>query len=365
MNETDDTAPLLGTHQVDQRLVDAIQDGCLRQVLRELSALLPQLDRPAQARVAEAADALAAIDAAVDAERLRLVQRLTGSGVGVRAPLHHPTDRPLHIVTLRVARPEVPLAAAELERAGYRRLGPAGDAAWRAFRAVQGGCTFVAVDGADPFRVELRWAERPVATRGLIGRLLTPNQADFDAVTLPVRLWPVYTLVHVVCLTARRFQRRREPPDLGPFLSTPTALIEPLLRFADLSSDDVLVDLGSGDGRIPIAAATVFGCRARGVETDAVLVTRARARVVEAGLVDRVDIICADLSGARLDDAGVVVAFLPVETVEKLLPSILDRLPGGARLVAHEQQRLRAVPADVCAPLISPSGISVAHRWNR
>ena len=363
MSEAPDPIPILGLSQVDAQLVEAIQDGRLRPVLQELRDRLPGLAPPARARVREATEALAAIDAAVAAERRRLVERLDARSVRARPPRSKPPDRPLRVVALAVAPGDVATATEVLEAAGYRRLGPTGAAAWRAFRATRGECDFVRV-GPEPFRLQLSWT-RPLAARGLAGRLLAPHASDFDAVSLPAWLWPGYSLVRLVLLPLRRLRPRHAPPDLGPFLETPDALIEPLLRFAGLSGDDLLVDLGCGDGRILVAAAKMFGCRARGIETDVALVARARAAAAEAGVEDRVEVVCADASAASLGDAGVVVAFLPVATVEKLLPSILERLPAGARFVAHEQERLRSSAAPAQAPLISPEGISVAHRWER
>jgi hypothetical protein len=80
---------------------------------------------------------------------------------------------------------------------------------------------------------------------------------------------------------------------------------------------------------------------------------------------ERLEVVCGDASVADIGDADVVVAFLPVATVETLLPSLLGRLHAGARLVVHEQEPLGGAPADARAPLFSPSGISVAHRWAR
>lgn len=364
MCAADDSVPAFGMPQLDGELVEAIQDGRLRQVLGELSAVRPRMTRPALLRLEEVRHAVAAIDAAVETERQRLIQQLATAAVQVSGGAGRLPDRPLHLAALEVAAGDATRAAAVLETAGYRRIGPAGPGAWRAVRATQTGCSFIR-RGHDPFRVELAWTPRWRLPGRVIPRLLTPHQSDLDLVRLPAWLWPAYLVVHLLRLPARRFRRRHEPPELGPFLETPADLIEPMLRCADLSANDVLVDLGCGDGRIPIHAARVFGCRARGVETNRDLVARARASVVAAGVGDRVDVVCGDAATAALDDASVVVAFLPVATVERLLPSVLGRLRPGARFVAHEQERLRGQPADVRVPLVSPAGISVAHRWNR
>jgi SAM-dependent methyltransferase len=259
-----------------------------------------------------------------------------------------------------VARGDVDRAARALEGASYRRLGPAREAAWRAWRATHASGELVRTD-REPFRVELRW---PAALPAAAARLLAPNAPDLDAVRLPAALWPAYSAVRLARLPFRLLGRGLRARDLGPFLATPDALVVPLLRFAGVGPADRVVDLGCGDGRIPIRAAQAFGCTARGIETDARLVAAARTAVADAGLDGRVEIVHGDAARAPLDDATVVTAFLPVATIEELLPSILARLRPGARLVAHEQVRLRA-PGARSAPLLSPGGISVAHRWDR
>lgn len=349
---------------VAERLADAIQDGQLRDVLTALRASEATLTDDARQRVAQAAAAVAAIDAAVATERARLAGQMTAYGVTPAPSSTTPGARPLHIASFSVSPHDVDRANEALTACGYRRLAPTTAAAWRAFRSTRGACLFVRSD-RDPFRVELTWSLHPLSARGALGRLLTPQTSDFDAIGLPEPLWPLYSLVRLMRLPARRLSRHREPPDLGPFLTTPTALIEPLLNVAGVSARDLVVDLGCGDGRIAIAAATLTGCRARGLETNAELVARARAAVAEASVADRVEIRHADASTAPLDDADVVIAFLPVTTIEQILPSVLARMKRGARLVVHEQERLHTLPAEARVPLLSADGVTVAHRWTR
>ncbi len=353
---------VLGTDEVGARLVEAVQDGRLRQVLQELKATEPRLTPQARVRVGDVSEALGAIDDAVRAEEQRLTERLLAIGIDVGSAAQL-SDRPLHIVRLQVHPRHAARAAIELEAAGYRHVGPKGAAAWRAFRATRRGCSTTR-GGRTPFRVELSWGARPWWWRGPLARALTPQQRDFDLVRLPVWLWPVYPIVHLIGLPARWRRARRDPVDLGPFLETPEALIEPLLRFAGLRAGERLVDIGCGDGRIPIAAARLFGCRALGLETNAELVARAHEAIAAAQVGDRVEVVCADASATRFDDADVVVAFLPVSTVQALLPAILDRLPPGARFVAHEQERLHGEPASARVALVTRDGITVAHRWD-
>jgi hypothetical protein len=352
-----------GEGGLDGLLADAIEDGRLREVLTDLAAGSSLADPAARIRLQAAVDSLDAIDGAVATESARLLDALAAAGVEAAAG-HGGGDRPLHLVRLRVRPDQRDRARAVLDDAGYRWLGPAHPAAWRAHRATHGSASFRR-EGDLPFRLELTWpAPRPVTTRA--GRLLAPHPGDLEAVALPAPLWPLYLPLRVLRLARRALRRVPGPPDLGPFLETPDALIGPLLAFADVGPDDVLVDFGCGDGRILVDAVRRTGCRARGVELDPELAAQALAAATAAGVADRVEIVHGDATRASLADASVVVVFLPVHTVEALLTDLLARLPAGARLVAHEQDRLDVVPPpDERRPLFTAGGITVARRWNR
>jgi len=358
MHDPDRPTTALDADEIDRLLVEAIQDADLRLTLARLAARPHALTAGAKARVDRAVDALDTLSADVADETRRLTEMLTAAGVDVRSR-PGPTGRPLHQIELEVDRADVERVATVLTADGFRRLGPAHPAAWRSVQATWGHSRFVTAEA--PFRVELGWG---TDRSGLVGRLVRPHQSDYDAVTLPEWAWPAYSLVHLLRIPARRWWRRE--PDLGPFLATPTALVEPLFRLAEPGPDDLVVDLGCGDGRIVVAAARAFGCRARGVEADPDLAVRARRAVTAAGLEDRVEIVEDDAFTVPLTDARVVVAFLPTPMLDRVVTTALHRMAPGASLLVHEQERIRTSrPPDASVPLISVGGISVAHRWNR
>lgn len=315
-------------------------------------------------RLTEAQAAVDAIDRSIYTETDRLSRALADAGIEYRF-----TGRPDEGRVVLAAGIEIERAAADpvvriIESCGYERLAPNSKGAWRAFRACRSGCTLRKTEDA-PFRVQLRWGKFSNGD-GRLSRRLAPGIADLEAVKLPEWLWFLYWLVRVVRLLQRKLGGQQNPPNLGPYLETPDALIGPLLDVARVGADDLVVDLGCGDGRILVEAVLRTGCQARGFEMDGNLVERARALALSAGVADRVRLEQADAATARLADADVVFAFLPVATIRELLPSILDQLRPGARLVVHEQERLAPpVPADACIPLLSAEGISVAHRWDR
>lgn len=112
-----------------------------------------------------------------------------------------------------------------------------------------------------------------------------------------------------------------------PWVPTPEALVEKMLDMAELTSNDVVVDLGSGDGRTVIAAAK-RGVKARGVEYNADLVELSKRRAAEAGVGDAAMFVEGDMYKADISDATVLPLFLLTENLDKLLPDLLKLRPG-------------------------------------
>ena len=108
-----------------------------------------------------------------------------------------------------------------------------------------------------------------------------------------------------------------------------------MLQMANVGPDDVVLDLGSGDGRIPIAAARDFGARAVGIEIDPGLVLLARDEARTAGVADRVEFKEGDMYEADLSAATVVTLFLNPRPNLKLRPKLLASLRPGARIVSY------------------------------
>ena len=116
---------------------------------------------------------------------------------------------------------------------------------------------------------------------------------------------------------------------------TPMPVVRAMLELAAVGPGDVVYDLGSGDGRIPITAAKEFGARGVGVEIDSVLVERARANAREAGVADRVEFRLGDMYAADLRPATVVTLFLNPRPNMKLRPALRSQLRPGARVVSY------------------------------
>jgi cyclopropane fatty-acyl-phospholipid synthase-like methyltransferase len=108
-----------------------------------------------------------------------------------------------------------------------------------------------------------------------------------------------------------------------------------MLRLAGVSAKDIVYDLGSGDGRIPIAAARDHGARGVGIELDGRMIERARCEARAAGMEKRVEFRQEDLFGADVRDATVVTLFLFPEMNRRLMPKLFAELRPGTRIVSH------------------------------
>ena len=126
----------------------------------------------------------------------------------------------------------------------------------------------------------------------------------------------------------------REPE--VPYVPTHDMIVAEMLKVAKVGKNDVLYDLGSGDGRIPITAAKKFGTRGVGVDIDPARVTEARANAVKAGVADKVTFKQQDLFETDIKEATVVTLYLLPEVNLRLRPKLLADLKPGTRIVSHD-----------------------------
>lgn len=121
-----------------------------------------------------------------------------------------------------------------------------------------------------------------------------------------------------------------------PYVPSTRGNVEEMLRLADVQPTDVVYDLGSGDGRIVIAAARDWGARAVGIEIDSELVAQSRDQARREGVADRTAFHVNDALKADLREATVVTMYLLTPLVNRLQPRLLKELKPGTRIVAHE-----------------------------
>ena len=136
----------------------------------------------------------------------------------------------------------------------------------------------------------------------------------------------------------QRAPRKKRPlrkPDVI-YYPTPPETVAEMLRMAGIKKGDVLYDLGSGDGRIPIAAATQYGIRAVGIEIDPKLVTEAEENARQANVSQLVRFRNEDMFRVNYSDATIVTLYLSEKLNVLLRPKLLSELRPGSRIVSHD-----------------------------
>lgn len=129
--------------------------------------------------------------------------------------------------------------------------------------------------------------------------------------------------------------KQMRTPDVV-YVPTPVEVVDAMLKVAKAGKGDVLYDLGSGDGRIPIMAVEKYGVtRAVGIDINPERIAEAEANSAKAGVRDRVRFLNEDLFEAKISDATVVTLYLLNSLNIKLLPKLLDDLKPGTRVVSH------------------------------
>ena len=125
-----------------------------------------------------------------------------------------------------------------------------------------------------------------------------------------------------------------ESKKIVPFVPSPQEVVDKMIELAGVKKDDVVYDLGSGDGRIVITAAKK-GAKAVGFDIDPQLVKESRENIRKAGVEDRAEIRDQDILTVDLSPASVVTMYLLPDVNLKLKPNLLSQLKPGSRVVSH------------------------------
>lgn len=123
-------------------------------------------------------------------------------------------------------------------------------------------------------------------------------------------------------------------PDV-PYVPTPPEVVDMMLKIANVTKNDVVYDLGCGDGRIVIAAAQEYGARGVGVDIDPQRIKEARDNAQKAGVTDRVKFLQQDFFATEIGEATVVTLYLLPAINLKLRPKLFQELKPGTRVVSH------------------------------
>jgi ribosomal protein L11 methylase PrmA len=138
-----------------------------------------------------------------------------------------------------------------------------------------------------------------------------------------------------VLFSASALAQRSQAPDVI-YVPTPHEVVDAMLTLADVKKGDVLYDLGSGDGRIPVAAAKKFGIRAVGIDIDPQRIEEAKENARKNGVAKLVEFRNEDLFKTKFGEATVVTLYLLPDLNVKLRPRLWAELKPGTRIVSHQ-----------------------------
>ena len=158
---------------------------------------------------------------------------------------------------------------------------------------------------------------------------------------MSIRSVAVLATMVVASLPGASVAAAQEPPARRPdviYVPTPEAVVEAMLQVANVSKNDIVYDLGCGDGRIPVTAAKKYGARGVGIDIDPQRIKEANENVAKNNVGDRVKIVQGDLFEQDLSQATVVTLYLLPSLNVKLLPKLMKELKPGH---AHRVARLR------------------------
>src|SRR6267142_529353 len=186
---------------------------------------------------------------------------------------------------------------------------------------------------ARPRRAGRRRCRRPWRPTPLRGRAAGPGPSRRSSMISRRALLALVVAGGVAGCAALR--ERFPGPDVL-FVATPSSVSLEMLKVAAVGPEDAVFDLGSGDGRVVIAAARDFGARGVGIEIDPKLVAESTESARRAGVADRVTFRAGDLFQTDLTEATVVTLYLSTELNLRLRPKLLRELRPGARIVSHD-----------------------------
>ena len=126
------------------------------------------------------------------------------------------------------------------------------------------------------------------------------------------------------------------PVDAGPYVPSPSSVVADMLTLAEVGPKDFVIDLGSGDGRIVLTAAKVFGARGFGVDINEKLVKEANDSARQQGIADRASFTIQDLFKTDIRKATVLTMYLLPNTVNMLKDKLLAELSPGTRILSHD-----------------------------
>lgn len=155
---------------------------------------------------------------------------------------------------------------------------------------------------------------------------------------MSIRSFALVATMIVASLPGAAVALAQDAPPRRPdviYVPTPEAVVEAMLQVANVGKNDIVYDLGCGDGRIPVTAARKYGARGVGIDIDPQRIREANENVAKNKVGDLVKIVQGDLFEQDLSQATVVTLYLLPSLNVKLMPKLMKELKPGTRIVSH------------------------------
>ncbi len=143
-------------------------------------------------------------------------------------------------------------------------------------------------------------------------------------------------LILIYAIPCQAQEGSRERVSLAPYVPSPMEIVDKMLEMAGVTSNDIVYDLGCGDGRIVVQAAKKFGAKGVGIDLNEERVREAKENVAKADVGHLVTIIQSDVMTVDISEATVVTCYLLPRAMQKLKPKFTETLKAGTRIVSHD-----------------------------
>jgi cyclopropane fatty-acyl-phospholipid synthase-like methyltransferase len=150
------------------------------------------------------------------------------------------------------------------------------------------------------------------------------------------RIVNLRAVLAVACVVGASLCAAQDPKSVSPYAATPDSVVEAMLKLASVGPRDYVIDLGSGDGRLVIAAAKQHGASGLGVDIDAKLVEIAKRFAARDGVQDRAQFVVQDLFETDVRAATVVTIYLLPTIMDRVGQKLRAELKPGTRIVVHD-----------------------------
>ena len=293
-----------------------------------------------------------------------LTDELKAAGIAADA-LKGPEDRDAlqyHLTTISLPSGNIGKAVSIAERFGFNLPFRATDNQFRAMAMYLDHVVLVRED-AETTRVKIILSGKGNA----LPKSVRPTIADIATASpwLPASLYPFARIGRVA---RDRISGKRHALSDSDFIGTPKDLIAPILGNMNPDQNDVVFDLGCGDARVLLVAASQFQCAAVGVESNSELVSLARQNIAMSSpeVQSRIEILKGYAEDTDLSRASIVFLFLPGFLFVQIFRDVMNRVRPGTKIVAHEQAQLHGIEApDQTLPVVGAAAMTVVNIWTK